>query len=255
MDLDLQGKVAFITGASGGIGLELVRAFSAEGAKVAAHSRRGVPEAPGVLSLLGDVRDASALDAAMGEAVAHLGRVDVCIANAGIWPEASLPLHAMPEARVREVIEANLLGAMWTAKAFLAALARTGPRPDGHGASLVLIGSTAARFGERGHAEYSVSKAGLRGLLLTLKNEIVAIDPKARVNLIEPGWTLTPMAEAALEGPSVIDAMTRTIPLRQLALPVDVARAALFFASPTAARHITGESLTLAGGMEGRVLW
>jgi len=255
MDLDLKDKVVFITGASGGIGADLVRAFLAEGAKVAAHSRRGVPEADHVISLLGDVRDAAGLDASMREAIERFGRIDVCVANAGIWPHQALPLHELPEARIREVVETNLLGAMWTARAFMAALARTGPRQDGHGASLVFIGSTAGRFGERGHAEYAVTKAGLRGLMLSIKNEIVLIDPRARVNLIEPGWTVTPMAAETIEREGLLGSITRTMPLRQVASPEDISRAVLFVASPTSARHITGEALTIAGGMEGRVLW
>jgi 3-oxoacyl-[acyl-carrier protein] reductase len=255
MDFELKDKVAFITGASGGIGLSLIDAFAAEGAKVAAHSRRGVAEDEQVLSLLGDVRDGEGMQAAMDAAVARWGRVDVCVVNAGIWASEGSPLHEMPDARVREVIETNLLGAIWTARAFMAALAKTGPRADGHGASLVFIGSTAGRFGERGYADYASTKSALKGLMLTLKNEIVLLDPKARVNLIEPGWTVTPMTQAAVERADLVDTFTRTMPLRQIALPEDVARAALFLASPAMARHITGETLTLAGGMEGRVLW
>jgi 3-oxoacyl-[acyl-carrier protein] reductase len=255
MDLDLAGKVVFITGASGGLGADLVRAFVAEGAMVAAHSSRGVLGGPPVMSLLGDVRDAAGLHASMRKASERWGRVDVCVVNAGVWPHEALPLHELPEARVREVIETNLLGAMWTAGAVMAELARTGPRKDGHGASLMFIGSTAGRFGERGHAEYAVSKAGLRGLMLSIKNEIVALDPKARVNLIEPGWTVTPMAAATIEREGLLGSITRTMPLRQVAAPEDISRAALFLASPTSARHITGEALTIAGGMEGRVLW
>jgi len=255
MDLDLAGKVVFITGASGGIGAELVRAFVAEGALVAAHSRRGVPEEPQVMSLLGDVRDAAGLHASMRAASERWGRVDICVANAGVWPPEALPLHELPEARVREVIETNLLGAMWTAGAFMAELTRRGSRKDRHGASVLFIGSTAGRFGERGHAEYAVSKAGLRGLVLSIKNEIVTIDPKARVNLIEPGWTVTPMAEATIEREGILGSITRTMPLRQIGSTEDICRAALFLASPRTARHITGEMLTIAGGMEGRVLW
>jgi 3-oxoacyl-[acyl-carrier protein] reductase len=255
MDLALADKVAFVTGASGGIGLTLIEAFAAEGARIVAHSRRGVPESEGVLSMLGDVRDPPSLDAAMRRAEERFGRVDVCVVNAGIWPAESLPVDELPEARVREVMEVNLLGAIWTARAFFASIRRTGPRPDGHGASLTFIGSTAGRFGEAGHAEYSASKAALRGLCLSLKNEIVALDPRARVNLVEPGWTVTPMAAATLARDGSADRVTRTMPLRQLASPDDVARAVLFLSSPSAARHVSGETITVAGGMEGRVLW
>jgi 3-oxoacyl-[acyl-carrier protein] reductase len=254
MDTGLNDKVAFITGASGGIGQALTAAFRAERARVAACSRRGVPASDRVLSVLADVRRLDQVEAAMAEALAACGRVDVCVVNAGIWPKASLPLHQLPEARVREVMETNLLGAIWTARAFLGALARTGPRADGHGASLVFIGSTAGRFGEAGHAEYAATKAALRGLTLSLKNEIVALDPWARVNLVEPGWTVTPMAAATLEASGALDQVTRTMPLRRVATPEDVAAAVMYLASPTLSRHVSGETITVAGGMEGRAL-
>ena len=255
MDLGLRDKVAFITGASGGIGEELVRSFVAEGARVAACARRPVVATDRVLSLTADVRSPEALGAAMDAAVAAFGRVDVCVANAGIWPPESLPVDALPEARVRDVVETDLLGSIWTARAFLAALRRTGPRADGDGAALVFIGSTAGRFGEGGHADYAACKAALRGLTLTLKNEIVHADPWARVNLVDPGWTVTPMAERTLRESGQIDSITRTMPLRRVASTADVAAAVLFFASPVMARHVSGEALTVAGGMEGRVLW
>jgi 3-oxoacyl-[acyl-carrier protein] reductase len=255
MDLGLRDKVIFITGASGGIGAELLRAFTAEGARVAACSRRGVEASERVLPVTADVRRPAELEAAMSAAVTAFGRVDVCVINAGMWPPEVLRLDELPEARVREVIETNLLGSLWTARAFGATLARTGPRPDGQGASVIFIGSTAGRFGEAGHADYSASKAALRGLTLSFKNEIVRIDPWARVNLVDPGWTLTPMARAAITGSSQIDAVTRTMPLRRVASTEDIAAAVLFFASPIMARHVSGEALTVAGGMEGRVLW
>jgi 3-oxoacyl-[acyl-carrier protein] reductase len=255
MDLGLHDKVVFITGASGGIGEALVAAFLAEGARVAACSRRGVPAAERVLPVTADVRRHAELDAAMRAAASAFGRVDVCVANAGVWPPEPLPIDAQPEERVREVIDTDLLGAAWTARAFVAALRRSGPRPDGHGASIVFIGSTAGRFGEPGHAEYAAAKAGLRGLMLSLKNEIVHADPWARVNLVDPGWTVTPMAEETLARTGQLDQVTRTMPLRRVANPADVAAAVLFFASPAMARHVSGEALTVAGGMEGRVLW
>ena len=255
MDLALRDKVAFITGATGGIGEELVRAFTAEGARVVACGRRAVEASERVLPVIADVRRPDELDAAVRAAVDAFGRVDVCVANAGVWPTEALPIDALPEDRVREVIETDLLGALWTARAFVAALRRSGPRPDGHGASMIFIGSTAGHFGEAGHAEYAASKAALRGLMRSLKNEIVHADPWARVNLVDPGWTVTPMAEKALAESGQLDQVTRTMPLRRVAKTADVAAAVLFFASPAMARHVTGEALTVAGGMEGRVLW
>jgi 3-oxoacyl-[acyl-carrier protein] reductase len=234
VNLGLTGKKVCITGASGGIGRALAEAFAAEGARLLLLEGRRTA----------DVTQPAALEAAMsGE------RIDVCVANAGIFFPADLPLQEMPEDRIRSVIETNLLGSIWTARAFLQNLARN----PGQDACLLLMGSTSARFGERGHAEYSVSKAGLYGLLRSLKNEIVALDPTGRVNLIEPGWTMTEMARSSVAA-GVVDRAFRTMALRRVASPDDVAHLATFLASPRA-RHITGEIVTVAGGMEGRLLW
>jgi 3-oxoacyl-[acyl-carrier protein] reductase len=265
MDLQLADKVVFVTGASGGIGRALAEAFAGEGARLALHGHRGFEKLETwirdqgwhdrALALRADVTKPSEIGAAMEKARAHFGRVDVCVANAGAWtPEAKL-IHQADEARIRANIDANLFGTLWTARAFLAALAQSGPRADGHGACLLMIGSTAGRFGEKGHAEYAVGKAGLYGLLRTLKNEIVELDPYARVNLIEPGWTVTHMARPALAEPGVVAKVVRTMSLRQLGRAVDVARCAVTLASPAASRHVTGETITVAGGMEGRALW
>lgn len=265
MDLQLADKVVFVTGASGGIGRALAEAFAAEGATLALQGHRKFEELSAwvaaqpwrsrALSLRADVTDPGQMEAAFDAARRDLGRVDVCIANAGAWtPEFAL-LHQAGERRIRDAIDTNLFGSLWTARAFFACLARTGPRADGHGASLAFVGSTAGRFGEKGHAEYAASKAALRGLALSLKNEIVELDPYGRVNVIEPGWTVTHMARAALEIPGTITRVVRTMPLRQLGRAADVARAALFLASPAASRHVSGEVLTVAGGMEGRIQW
>lgn len=262
MDLRLDGMVAWITGASGGIGRALADAFAAEGALLAlqAGSRAddlrafvdGRPWKSRALVMEGDVRDPASVDGAAAAAADWFGRVDLCVPNAGIWPPEDLPLDRMDPGRIKEVLDVNLLGALLTARAFLATLRRTGPRPDGRGAALVLVGSTSGRFGERGHAEYSASKSALRGLCLSLKNEIVALDPAGRVNLVEPGWTATEMTRAQLARPGAAERAVRTAAIARIASPADVARAACWLASP-AAGHVTGEVLTVAGGMEGRV--
>lgn len=265
MDLQLADKVVFVTGAAGGIGRAVAEAFADEGAQLVLHANKSFGSLEGwlreqgwrdrAIAVRADVTKPIEIASAMEKARGRFGRVDVCIANAGVWTPEPKHLHEADEDRIRRTIDTNLFGSLWTARAFFAALARSGPRPDGHGASLLFIGSTAGRFGERMHAEYSASKAGLYGLLRSLKNEIVDLDPYARVNLIEPGWTVTHMARPALEQPGVISKVVRTMPMRQLGRAVDVARAALFLASPAASRHVSGEIVTVAGGMEGRSLW
>lgn len=263
MHSGLDRKVVWITGASGGIGWALAECFAAEGARLVLHGHghfedlarrvRAAGWTERALCVRFDVTDRAAQFEAADRARAHFGRLDACVANAGIWPEGDVPLHEQSEERVRSAVEVNLLGAVWTAQAFLAQLARTGPREDGDGAALVFIGSTAGRFGERHHAEYSLTKAAMYGLVRTLKNEIVGVDPFGRVNLVEPGWTATEMAREALADDALVRRVVQTMPLAQIARAQDVAHAVTFLCSPRLARHVSGEVLTVAGGMEGRV--
>jgi 3-oxoacyl-[acyl-carrier protein] reductase len=240
-------------------------AFAEEGANLALTGRgqkddldayvAAQPWASRALTVQVDVTQPRAVQDAFEETVERFGRVDVCVANAGVWPPENLPLHELGEQRVRDVISTNLLGAVWTARGFLRMLDRTGARTDGHGASLLFIGSTAGRFGERDHSDYSMSKAGMLGLVRSLKNEIPRLDPFGRVNMIEPGWTATHMARPALQDPKQVSQAVRTMAVRQIGRARDIANAAVFLSSPLLARHVSGEVLTVAGGMEGRLLW
>src|SRR5262249_55485628 len=119
--------------------------------------------------------------------------------------------------------------------------------------SLVLIGSTAGAFGEAGHADYAAAKAGLVGLMLSLKNEIVRVAPLARVNAVFPRWTESPMTSGVVE-PDQVQRVSRTMALRKVAQPDDVARQVVVLASDELSGHVTGQIVTVAGGMEGRVV-
>ncbi|MEZ4454455.1 MAG: SDR family oxidoreductase [Nannocystaceae bacterium] len=265
MNTDLEGLCVVITGASGGIGWAAAEAFAAEGASLLLHAHTGgeglrarvdrAPWSDRAAIFAGDLREPSIAEAMIDAALERFGRVDVTVVSAGVWPSEPLPLWSLPAPRIREVIDTNLVAAIFSARAALSALARTGPRADGRGASLCFIGSTAGRFGEAGHLEYAVTKSALHGLVRTLKNEIVDLDPYGRVNLVEPGWTVTPMARPALAEPGILPRVLATMPLRQLARPEDIARSIVFLSSPALARHVTGEILTIAGGMEGRRRW
>jgi 3-oxoacyl-[acyl-carrier protein] reductase len=265
MDLGLSDFVVLVTGASGGIGRAVAEEFAAEGTRLALHGHGRIAELRAwtatrpwkarALVVSGDLTKPGACDAMFAKTLAKWGRVDVCVANAGKYPQETLRIDQIEEARVRATFAANLAASVFTARAFFASLAKTGPRADGNGASLLFVGSTAGRFGERGHFDYAAAKAGLAGLLLTLKNEIVALDPFARVNMIEPGWTVTSNVRASLEKPGAISRVVRTMALRQLGRAKDVAKAAAFLSSPVAARHVSGQTLVLAGGMEGRTIW
>lgn len=262
MDLGLADRTVLITGASGGIGRALARTFAAEGARLILHGNRAFAEMETwlaeqgwrdrALAVRADVTDPAAVDAMFAEGRERFGRVDVCVANAGVWPPEDERLHEASVERVRRTLEVDLLGPIWTARSFMAGLT---PHADGEGACLVLVGSTAARFGEAGHSDYAAAKAGLVGLMRSLKNEITTLDPYARVCVVEPGWTVTEMTRRSLEDPEGAAQVVRTMPVRQLGRAEDVARVVAALASPTVGRHVSGQVVTVAGGMEGRVLW
>lgn len=256
VDTGLAGKRVLVTGASGGIGAACARAFAAEGCRVALHYHRGheraeavAADCPGSVVLQGDLRREEDVDRLFDEARAAFGGLDACAAVAGVWPEEDVPLWRLSLHRWQETLAANLTATFLTARGFLREVERSG-----HG-SLVLVGSTAGIFGEAGHADYASAKSAVvRGLLLSLKNEIVRIAPRARVNAVCPGWTVSPMTRTTLDDPGLVERATRTMPLRKVAQPEDVARQIVVLASDELSGHVTGQVVLVAGGMEGRVL-
>ena len=251
MDTGLEGKRVLVTGASGGIGSACARAFAAEACEIVVHYHRGRERAEALAVDLGgsqivaaDLTDEGQVERLFEAA----GALDVCVAVAGVWPEEDLPLWQLPLERWETTLRANLTATFLTARGFMREVEKSG-----HG-SLVLVGSTAGLFGEAGHADYAAAKSAiLRGLLLSLKNEVVRIAPLARVNAVAPGWTESPMTRPSLT-PETLERVTRTMPLRKVAQPEDVARVVVALASDEISGHVTGQVVTVAGGMEGRVL-
>ncbi|XXF80837.1 SDR family NAD(P)-dependent oxidoreductase [Myxococcaceae bacterium GXIMD 01537] len=255
MDTGLRGKGVLVTGGAGGIGTACVRAFAEEGARVAVHYRTKEEQARtlagevGGVALRADLTSEAEVDALIPEAVKALGGLDVLVANAGAWPPPDEPVWRMSLERWRRTLADNLDSVFLSCRAFLRHVETTGT------GSIVLISSTAGLFGEAGHADYAAAKGALAsGFVKSLKNELGRIAPRGRVNVVCPGWTEVDRNRAKLQDPGFLDRVTRTMALRKVARPEDVARVVVTLASDTVSGHVTGEVVTVAGGMEGRVL-
>jgi 3-oxoacyl-[acyl-carrier protein] reductase len=244
-----------VTGASGGIGAACARALADEGARVVVHYNRGLERAQALAeegvaaaSVQADLREETDVERVFDDARATLGRIDACVAVAGVWPSEDVPVWELSLERWEETLRANLTTTFLTARGFLREVERNGE------GSLVLVGSTAGVFGEAGHSDYAAAKSAiLAGLLLSLKNEIVRIAPRGRVNAVAPGWTESPMTRGHVD-PEHVQAITRTMPLRKVAQPEDVARQVVVLSSDRLSGHVSGQVVVVAGGMEGRVV-
>ena len=265
MNTNLEGRVVVVTGASGGIGSAVARRFAEEGARLVLHYRRGRDRAEALrrelsgadaLLVRADLTRESDVRRLFGVAAKKFGGVDTLVANAGSWETRDIPLHQMTLRQWRATLDTVLTSVFLSTREFLKLVAR-----QRHG-NAVLIASTAGIFGEAGHADYASAKAAMAyGLTRTLKNEIARIAPHTknycggRVNCICPGWTIVPRNAGKLGNAATVRKVTATMALPQIARADDIANLAVFLSSDKLARHVTGQTILVAGGMEGRWLW
>src|SRR5947209_5132675 len=224
----LEGKVAIVTGAARGQGAAEVARFRAEGAVVVAGD---VLDADGVVSL--DVTSAERWAAVVAETVAQHGRIDVLVNNAGI--HAAAPVHEMPEADFRRVLDVNLIGPLMGIQAVVPHMPR--------GSSIINIASLNGLAAQARTAAYTSSKFGLRGLTRAAALDLGPLG--IRVNAILPGVIRTPMVAYVVEAREA--ELAAGLPLGRIGEPMDIAGAAVFLASDDAA-WITGTDLTVDGG-------
>jgi len=183
----LEGKIAFITGASRGIGAAVAHALTKEGVKLGLASRSGADlGTPDALGLVCDVREREQVERAVAATVERFGRLDICIANAGVGSYHSLT--ELPIEHLEEMIDVNLKGTIYTFRAAIPHLIASGE------GDLVTIASEAGRRGLPGEAVYCASKFGQVGLTRALDHELR--EKNVRCTNICPGGVATDFALA-----------------------------------------------------------
>ncbi len=239
-----ENQVAIVTGASRGIGLAIAKRLASEGAKIAAISRSDASSAQAVSALPADgakgyavdVADTKAVAATCQQILADFGRVDVLVNNAGLTRDG-LAMR-MSEEDWDTVLDANLKGAF----NFMQGVMR--PMVKARAGRIVNISSVSGLTGNAGQANYAASKAGLLGLSKSLARELASRN--ITVNVVAPGFIATDMTDVLPE--QIKSAVLGGIPLGKFGDPEDIAAAVAFLASAEA-KYITGQCLTVDGGM------
>ncbi|MFZ0762084.1 MAG: SDR family NAD(P)-dependent oxidoreductase [Candidatus Sulfotelmatobacter sp.] len=251
--LSLSGKVALITGGSRGIGAATVRLFAAAGAKVVFSYQKaqshadalvkecGEPNSHAVASNLTSPDSARAL---VAEAVNHFGRLDILVANHGVWTAEDVAIDKMTDEQWGATLSVNLDAVFGVVK-YAVAQMKAQPRNGLAAGHIVLISSTSGQRGEAFHCDYSASKGALISLTKSLCAELA---PAAiYVNCVAPGWIDTDMSKPALDDPKIGERIRRTIPLGRAGTPVEIAAPILFLCTEYAG-FITGEVFNVNGG-------
>lgn len=232
---------ALVTGGASGIGAATVRRLAGEGAQVAvvdideSGARAVADEVTGIPAYL-DLADIESIPTAAKGLITKLGGLDLIVNCAG-WDVAKSFEHTEPDFR-RKVIDINLLGPIELTHALLPSLADD--------SAIVNVSSDAGRVGSSGEVVYSGAKAGIIGFSKALARELASRG--IRVNVVAPGPTDTPFLASFDESGKLAAAMQRQTPLGKLATPDDVA-AAIAFLGSSEAGHITGQVLSVSGGL------
>lgn len=261
MDPQLKGRVVLVTGASGGIGQAVARSLAGEGAHLALHYNRDRAGALAAQAMCDGVRsgmyqadlsDAEQVAAMYAAIVADLGPVTDLVCNAGALTGVQVPLREMPLAQWERTLSVNLTATFLTLRGFLRGIGAAGVADP----AVVIVASMSGVWGQPGHADYAAAKAAMvSGLTPTLKDEIVQIAPRGRVNTIAPGFVVTPMIRDKLADAATMRKVLQTASLRRFGQPEEIAHMVTFLLSNALSGHVTGEVIRMAGGKEGRVLF
>jgi len=249
---DLTGKAAVITGGNGGIGLGMAEGLAAAGADIAIWGRNADKNAAALERLKAhgtriealevDVADEQAVVDAMTESLSRLGRIDSCIANAGVGGGA--PLIEQTTEQWRKVTAVNLDAVFWTfreASKHMVARAESGDK----GGSLLVTSSVSAIHGAPQNQAYAATKAGVLAMVRGTAVELARYG--IRANAVLPGWIATDMTERLQNWDAFNEKAIGRVPMRRWGEGEDFAGIAVYFASD-ASRFHTGDSVVIDGG-------
>lgn len=251
--LSLSGKVALISGGSRGIGAATVRMFTAAGARVAFSYRSARAQAEALAQECGaavcypiaaDLNTPESAQGLVAKTVEHFGRLDILVANHGVWPAEDVAIERMSDQQWRSTMSINLDGVFGLVKQGVAQMKKQskGSGPAGH---IVLISSTSGQRGEAFHCDYSASKGAIISMTKTLSTELAP--DRIYVNCVAPGWVDTDMSAGALADPKSGEEIRREIPMGRAGRPEEIAGPVLFLCTDHAS-FITGEVFNVNGG-------
>jgi NAD(P)-dependent dehydrogenase (short-subunit alcohol dehydrogenase family) len=249
--MNLKGKVAFVTGASSGIGNEVAKTLAQAGAKVALTARSQeklqalcdeiISSGGNAISYPADVLDDDAIASCLDNSYKDLGRLDIVVHCAGMTIKG--PLQNMLPQDWDTVIDTNLKSTFHMARLSWKYLQRPGAQDYG---KFVAIGSAGSYLGIPLSAAYCASKGGLVQLVKTLAVEWAK--QQITVNAVCPGYVLTPLSESVLKIGETYKKVISRIPMRRIGSSKDVANAILFLVS-SLSDYITGTTLNVDGGL------
>jgi len=243
----LGGRIALVTGGSRGLGAAIAGAFAAAGAAVAINYRSGREAAAALAARIaaeggkaiaaeGDVGDPASIDGLFAAIERQLGPIEILVNNAGIAQDGLLLRMSVDD--WDRVLDVNLRGAFLCTRAALRGMLRR------HWGRIINVSSVVGLTGNAGQANYAAAKAGLLGLTRATAREVASRG--ITVNAIAPGFIETDMTAGLTAAQR--EAALREIPLQRFATPVEIAPAAVFLAS-SAGAYVTGQVLTVDGGM------
>ena len=250
--MSLDGKVALITGGSRGIGAATVRTFIKAGARVFFNYEKSHAAAEKLIRECGEANCAAiqcnlqGTESAQGlvpACVQRFGRLDILVANHGVWPAEPVSIDQMTDEQWRRTVAINLDSVFGLVKHSVREMRKTANAESP--CHVVLVSSTAGQRGEAFHCDYAATKGALISMVKGLSTELAP--HHIYVNCVAPGWVNTDMSKSTLADPEAAKKIFATIPLGRVGTPGEIAGPILFLCTPLAG-FVTGEVFNVNGG-------